>query len=472
MKHFLYIMLISILLSKHYGLTHVIRVKRDGVVKRQLFREQVLPHTGGKIPDSAFHTDRLALNRLQQDGIAIPDGILLQQRIPQVYPHPQRGARPTIPVTQTDDGRYTSPEGEYNPNHIATVETTYAVPTQYEKSIFDARPALPTYKEVRIPNYSVFNFAYSSLKHRPKPSTAAIVSAYTPQGNRRPTSQPNRFASPQSFVNSHTAFGNQLSYQHPGYVYGVGLNGAYPSDVSHLGLEALANPLNFEALFGDATSIKQRYYRKVDDAQSPAEAGSIRSSRMASSFTQQSLAKGQIPLSSSPTYTTIIMLRVTIATVVGLLCVVQCVKVDYYGSLYQKDELHAPYKSAKEPKQDFSKIPGQPGVDYPIYHEVPHTSFSCAHVPAIPGMYANVETGCQAYHTCHDGREGHQGASFLCTNGTIFNQKEFACDWWYNVKCEEAPSLYSLNADPEHNPFVPKKKLEEEPHHKKFLIHV
>lgn len=42
-------------------------------------------------------------------------------------------------------------------------------------------------------------------------------------------------------------------------------------------------------------------------------------------------------------------------------------------------------------------------------------------------MYANVETGCQAYHVCHDGREGHQGASFLCTNGTIFNQKEFTC---------------------------------------------
>lgn len=81
-------------------------------------------------------------------------------------------------------------------------------------------------------------------------------------------------------------------------------------------------------------------------------------------------------------------------------------------------------------------------------------------------MYANVETGCQAYHICHDGREGHQGASFLCTNGTIFNQKEFNCDWWYNVKCEEATSYYALNADPEHNPFTPKQKIEE-----KFVIH-
>lgn len=48
----------------------------------------------------------------------------------------------------------------------------------------------------------------------------------------------------------------------------------------------------------------------------------------------------------------------------------------------------------------------------------------------------------QAYHVCHDGREGYQGAAFLCTNGTIFNQKEFACDWWYNVNCAEATQYY------------------------------
>jgi len=53
----------------------------------------------------------------------------------------------------------------------------------------------------------------------------------------------------------------------------------------------------------------------------------------------------------------------------------------------------------EEPKkdQDFSKIPGIPGIDYPIYHTVPSTSFSCAHVPIVPGMYANVETGCQVH---------------------------------------------------------------------------
>lgn len=54
-----------------------------------------------------------------------------------------------------------------------------------------------------------------------------------------------------------------------------------------------------------------------------------------------------------------------------------------------------PVKERSENKQDFSKIPGIPGIDYPIHHTVPPTSFSCAHVPIVPGMYANVETGCQ-----------------------------------------------------------------------------
>ncbi|XP_030385880.1 uncharacterized protein LOC115632772 [Scaptodrosophila lebanonensis] len=154
------------------------------------------------------------------------------------------------------------------------------------------------------------------------------------------------------------------------------------------------------------------------------------------------------------------------------------IEVQTFGHLFHPPQPEGHLVPKKEEKQDLNKIPGVAGVDYPIYHEVPHTQFSCHNVPAVPGMYANVETGCQAYHVCHDGREGHQGASFLCTNGTIFNQKEFACDWWYNVKCEEAISLYHLNADPEHNPYVPKKKpiLEEEAHGQHhdaagFLIH-
>ncbi|RXG53418.1 hypothetical protein Avbf_13210 [Armadillidium vulgare] len=61
-----------------------------------------------------------------------------------------------------------------------------------------------------------------------------------------------------------------------------------------------------------------------------------------------------------------------------------------------------------------------------------------------------------AYHVCHDNRHGPQGASFLCTNGTIFNQETFNCDWWFNVDCNQAVSFYSLNSDPNFNPYFKK----------------
>lgn len=73
---------------------------------------------------------------------------------------------------------------------------------------------------------------------------------------------------------------------------------------------------------------------------------------------------------------------------------------DYYDE-YQHFQpvigFRQPIVVKEEPKseQNLNKIPGIPGIDYPIYHKVPPTSFSCAYVPIIPGMYANVETGCQ-----------------------------------------------------------------------------
>ncbi len=31
--------------------------------------------------------------------------------------------------------------------------------------------------------------------------------------------------------------------------------------------------------------------------------------------------------------------------------------------------------------------------------------------------------------------------TFLCPNGTIFNQEYFICDWWFNVNCPDAQAL-------------------------------
>lgn len=71
--------------------------------------------------------------------------------------------------------------------------------------------------------------------------------------------------------------------------------------------------------------------------------------------------------------------------------------IPYNGYYHQAVPVYRkPLRQAeKEQQQDLSKVPGKPGIDYPLYHTVPETSFSCHHVPAIPGIYANVETGCQ-----------------------------------------------------------------------------
>lgn len=46
-----------------------------------------MPALGGKIPEEAFRTDRLALNRLNKEGITIPDGVVLDAR--HVHKHPR-----------------------------------------------------------------------------------------------------------------------------------------------------------------------------------------------------------------------------------------------------------------------------------------------------------------------------------------------------------------------------------------------
>ena len=83
-----------------------------------------------------------------------------------------------------------------------------------------------------------------------------------------------------------------------------------------------------------------------------------------------------------------------------------------------------------------------PGDDYPIFAEVPDTSFLCDGL-VEGGYYADPEAECQAFHICAaDGTGGLTKYSFLCPNGTIFQQQYFVCDWWFNVDCSLAESLY------------------------------
>jgi len=90
-------------------------------------------------------------------------------------------------------------------------------------------------------------------------------------------------------------------------------------------------------------------------------------------------------------------------------------------------------------------IPGIPGEDYPIFSDVPETSFSCVG-QVDGGYYGDPEAECQAFHICaSDGNGGLSRYSFLCPNGTLFQQQYFICDWWFNVDCSTTEDFYSLN---------------------------
>ena len=51
---------------------------------------------------------------------------------------------------------------------------------------------------------------------------------------------------------------------------------------------------------------------------------------------------------------------------------------------------------------------------------------------SFAGYYADPDMGCQAYHVCLlDPISGSMyPTSFLCPNGTLFQQQIFNCDWW------------------------------------------
>ncbi|XP_055338103.1 interleukin enhancer-binding factor 3-like isoform X2 [Paramacrobiotus metropolitanus] len=72
-----------------------------------------------------------------------------------------------------------------------------------------------------------------------------------------------------------------------------------------------------------------------------------------------------------------------------------------------------------------------PGTSYPTLAHIPQTSFSCSNVRQF-GFYADPETRCQVFRRCE---ANNYMFSYICPNGTLFNQITLICDWWYNVNC-------------------------------------
>lgn len=68
--------------------------------------------------------------------------------------------------------------------------------------------------------------------------------------------------------------------------------------------------------------------------------------------------------------------------------------------------------------------------------ELPVTSFTCEG-KTVGGYYADVETGCRMFHIC-----AQTDMRFLCTNGTVFDQKALVCKNEDEVRCEDSPKHY------------------------------
>ncbi|XP_068206703.1 pro-resilin-like, partial [Palaemon carinicauda] len=123
-----------------------------------------------------------------------------------------------------------------------------------------------------------------------------------------------------------------------------------------------------------------------------------------------------------------------------------------YGPPPQPSNAYGPpkYSYGVDPLEALAEnIPGGgvPGVDYPVLASVPDTGFDC-NAQNVPGYYADTdaEAGCQVFHICQDRPNGRrQQDSFLCPNGTIFNQQYLVCDWWFNFDCADAEDFYSVN---------------------------
>ncbi|OWA49961.1 hypothetical protein BV898_14493 [Hypsibius exemplaris] len=82
-----------------------------------------------------------------------------------------------------------------------------------------------------------------------------------------------------------------------------------------------------------------------------------------------------------------------------------------------------------------------PGSSYPTYSYIPQTSFNCNQVRQF-GFYADPETRCQVFRRC----EAHNYMfSYICPNGTVFNQITLVCDWFYNVNCPSVGGFYDYS---------------------------
>jgi hypothetical protein len=62
-------------------------------------------------------------------------------------------------------------------------------------------------------------------------------------------------------------------------------------------------------------------------------------------------------------------------------------------------------------------------------------------------MNKSIKRNCSVPQVWHWCLPSGKKFSFLCPNGTLFNQLYRVCDWYYNVDCKAAPQIYHINND-------------------------
>lgn len=63
----------------------------------------------------------------------------------------------------------------------------------------------------------------------------------------------------------------------------------------------------------------------------------------------------------------------------------------------------------------------------------------------VAGYYVDIEARCQVFRVCAHTDTSGMGFTFLCPNGTLFNQQFMVCDWYYNVNCAESEQFFGMN---------------------------
>ncbi|XP_025404951.1 uncharacterized protein LOC112679381 isoform X2 [Sipha flava] len=137
--------------------------------KRQLFRENVLPFFGGKIPDSAFEADRLALNMLNKEGISVPDGVLFEARPKESFYQSQRDDpelfKSIVKMIHTSDGRFIPSEGQYEPEN--EVQSTYKIWIPSNLKNYQLPRFRPAQESLPLPVHTQIYESKFSITHPP-----------------------------------------------------------------------------------------------------------------------------------------------------------------------------------------------------------------------------------------------------------------------------------------------------------------